>query len=332
MQPEKIYLAIDGGGTKTEFVLFTQRGFVRRRIVLGGSNPNSVGVENAGRVLESGVGRMLAQAPELRHVYAGIAGCMNPENQKALIGHLYRVFPSLNCVIRSDTLNVIHSAECGEKCVAAICGTGSVVYAKTPDGMHRLGGWGNRFDSAGSGYDIGRDAVSAALADNDGVGPSTCIRALLEERLDGNVWDRINRLYAMPKEQIAQLSSLVFEAYDQGDEVAEAILSRNMARIAFLANQAFDTYDCGSTLVLAGGLTARQDVMQKLLFSKLRNGVMPVVASLPQIYGACVCCTAQFGERSSDFRENFEVSYTKLREEDDHAENGDAKSEDDAHR
>lgn len=321
MQPEKIYLAIDGGGTKTEFVLFTQDGFVHSRIVLGGSNPNSVGIENAGQVLESGVGRMLAHAPELRHVYAGIAGCMNPGNQKALTNHLNRVFPALTCVIRSDTLNVIHSAECKDKCVAAICGTGSVVYAKTPDGMHRLGGWGNRFDSAGSGYDIGRDAVSAALADNDGIGQPTCIRALLEERLGGNVWDRINRLYAMPKEQIAQLSSLVFEAYERGDKVAEEILSRNMARVAFLANHAFDTYDCGNTLVLAGGLTAREDMLQKLLYPKLRNGIVPVVASLPQIYGACVCCMASFEECLPGFRENFEKSYAHLREEDRRAEN-----------
>ena len=48
---EKVLLAADGGGTKTEFVLFTQAGKVLKRLVLGGSNPNSVGLAAAQAVI-----------------------------------------------------------------------------------------------------------------------------------------------------------------------------------------------------------------------------------------------------------------------------------------
>ena len=47
-------IAIDGGGTKTELVLFTPTGEVLARVVSGGSNPNSVGVDGATRVLKNG--------------------------------------------------------------------------------------------------------------------------------------------------------------------------------------------------------------------------------------------------------------------------------------
>lgn len=197
----KVLLAVDGGGTKTEFVLFTESGQVLERLTLGGSNPNSVGMEKTLETLSEGVEKMLAVRSDLAAFYAGVAGCTNLEHQRTIRTYMKKRFPGMGFDIQSDILNVMHSAECGEKCITVICGTGSIVYVRTGEGMHRLGGWGYLFDSAGSGYDLGRDAVCAALAQNDGIGPETRIKPLLEARLGGNVWAMVNRLYAMPKDQ-----------------------------------------------------------------------------------------------------------------------------------
>ena len=56
---EKMMIGIDGGGTKTEFVLFSESGRVLNRIVLGGSNPNTVGMENAINILQLGIDTLL---------------------------------------------------------------------------------------------------------------------------------------------------------------------------------------------------------------------------------------------------------------------------------
>ena len=43
---ERAFISIDGGGTKTDFLLFKESGEVLDRITLGGTNPNSYSVAN----------------------------------------------------------------------------------------------------------------------------------------------------------------------------------------------------------------------------------------------------------------------------------------------
>ena len=58
--------------------------------------------------------------------------------------------------------------------IIVIGGTGSIAYARDERGkMWRAGGWGTPFDDGGSGYDVGRKAVTAALQDFDRRGPHT---------------------------------------------------------------------------------------------------------------------------------------------------------------
>ena len=40
----RLFAAIDGGGTKTEFVLFSEDGHILRRNLRGSTNPNTVGM------------------------------------------------------------------------------------------------------------------------------------------------------------------------------------------------------------------------------------------------------------------------------------------------
>lgn len=50
-----LMLAIDGGGTKTEFLLFSMSGEIVENFTLTGTNPNSVGMENCLCILKQGI-------------------------------------------------------------------------------------------------------------------------------------------------------------------------------------------------------------------------------------------------------------------------------------
>ena len=50
-----VMIGIDGGGTKTDFVLFRGDGTVVRRLILEGSNPNVYGMEEAQKTLKQGI-------------------------------------------------------------------------------------------------------------------------------------------------------------------------------------------------------------------------------------------------------------------------------------
>lgn len=315
MERKKIMLAIDGGGTKTEFLLFEESGRVLSRAVMGGTNPNSVGMPNTLRVLGDGIEQLRIRAPQLRYVHAGIAGCSNPAHQSAVGAFVRERFAQLEFSIASDTLNLIGSAQCDGDCIAAICGTGSVVFAKNGLGLHRLGGWGYRFSTGGSGYDIGRDAVQAVLAQYEQTGPKTALAPLLEDKVGGDLWENIDRLYTMPPEKIASFAPDVLRAWEAGDDIAACILNKNMDALAVLINAAAERFG-GETLVLSGGLTAREDMLKTFLYPKLPQGLKVVVPRLPQAFGACLLCAQKAGGPAKGFAEEFEKSYFSVREED----------------
>ena len=68
------YIGIDGGGTKTEFVLFTEQGHVVNRIGLEGSNANVCGLEKACEILKKGIDVLMSMDYEVRGIFGGLAG------------------------------------------------------------------------------------------------------------------------------------------------------------------------------------------------------------------------------------------------------------------
>ena len=187
MKKENYYLAVDGGGTKTEFLLFSENGETLARTVLSASNPNSVSVDGTIEVLCKGIEEMLTHTAGIVGMYAGIAGCGNAENRKAVLKFLRKNYPNIKFEIASDIMNVFGSCRnARENSIAVICGAGSVVYARDAQGLGQCGSWGYLFDRAGSGFDIGCDAIRAALARVDGLIEENLVTKYVEEKLGTN--------------------------------------------------------------------------------------------------------------------------------------------------
>lgn len=317
----RLLIAIDGGGTKTEFVLFTEFGEILERVQLGGSNPNSVGLESAKNILKSGLDQLLFSHGEVCCVFAGIAGCGIAANQKHLNSFFKKTYPGIRFSLSSDIMNVINTAPSQERCIAVICGTGSVVFAQTPEKLYQIGGWGYLWDSWCSGYTLGKDAIGAALSARERTGPQTVLRELVETKLGGDVWEQVPEIYRMPPEGIASFSPIVFEAYRQKDAVAAGILHRNAEALAKWINTAAALYDCGTQVVLAGGLTAQQALWEPILADKLTSGLELIFSQVPQICGAALGACRMMDIHNPQFPEIFYQNYQRIREEDKNAEN-----------
>ena len=311
--------AVDGGGTKTEFVLYTEKGEVLKRIRLSGSNPNAVGVEGAQAVLKKGLDQLFAENGNIAAIYAGISGCRLRANQRALRTFLKQTYPGVRCDVQSDILNVIYSAPVGDRCIASICGTGSVVYAKTPEELQRIGGLGYLFESGCSGYDFGRDALRAALAAKDRFGPQTVLAELVQKRLGGEPWEKINEIYRLGMDGIAGFAKLVFEAIKLGDPVAVQIMEKNADQLALMINTAVKRFDCGKDVVIAGGLTAEKQYLEPALKNRLPGHLRLLFNEMPQICGAAVGGCRLLGKLDASFREDFYRNYMKFLEENEDA-------------
>ena len=66
---ESLYLGIDGGGTKTVFVVVSASGQVLCRKVAHGSNPNDVGFSVTEELITSHINEILREFPSLTSVF-----------------------------------------------------------------------------------------------------------------------------------------------------------------------------------------------------------------------------------------------------------------------
>lgn len=231
------YIGIDGGGTKTEGVLTDSEGRVLSRCFETASNPNDVTPEGAVEVLSRLVSDLLAAAgltaeslPEIS-LFGGIAGGIN--GRDVLLRGIRTSFPTLGAADIASDVHIFMMGEYpeGNGC-CIICGTGSVCFLRCGDEVIRIGGWGYLLDSGGSGYDIGRDGLEAALRAHDGRGEKTLLSELLAAYLGAPVQQRITEIYQNGKPYIASCAPLVFQAAESGDGVARRILERNAAILA----------------------------------------------------------------------------------------------------
>ncbi|MBR5587041.1 MAG: helix-turn-helix domain-containing protein [Clostridia bacterium] len=307
-------IAVDGGGTKTEFILFSPDGTVMKRLVLGSTNPNIVGIENCCQVLAQGIDSLLIKNPSSEQIFLGIAGAKSGSNGKLLTSFVKKTYPFLDGGLDSDILNIIWSSGDDSDCIAAICGTGSVVYAWHNGKLTRSGGWGYLFDGAGSGFDIGREAICACLAKDDGIGSPSLVTESVEEKLEGKAFDKIDVLYSKGKDFIASFAPLVFDAYEKGDRMAEEIIRKSADRIAFLINEQCRRYQNLDKVVISGGIIrAGGGVYKNFIEEKMEQKIPIIVPELPPIYGACLKCLSDFSGTKipETFEENFKRTYSK---------------------
>lgn len=286
---ERVLMGIDGGGTKTEFVLFTETGQILHKQKLSRSNPNDIGLVQCCEILSEGIDLMLQKVTTVSGVFAGIAGCSTGNNGERVETYLRRRYPSIHIAVDTDGENVLSCNTNSADSMALICGTGSVLFAREKGIRHRIGGWGYLFDESGSAYDIGKDALRAALSQLDGMGERTILSDLLKVELKADIWDSLGEVYQKGKSYIASLAPVVFRAYMLGDRVAEAIIQKSADHLALLIDTAMKKYECGNSVVACGGLIEHfREILVPMIEKSLQSQVEFVFPDVPPVYGACV--------------------------------------------
>ncbi len=306
---ERAMIAVDGGGTKTEFVLFSESGRVLGRIKKDGCNPNVSGLEGSIDVLKSGINALLRENTNVVGAFVGSAGFATGDYKHVISRELKKSYPKLKIRCETDIWNVIAAATDEESCIAAICGTGMVVYANEQGELHRIGGWGYLLDEGGSGFTIGRDCLRAALAERDGIGEHTALTEMCEERIGCRMWEHISEIYKGGNSYIASFAPIVSRAAEMGDRVAMRILGDNADAMLGAIKCAAERYDCGKTLIMVGSVISKDKMYREMIEEKLPDGFRLLVSEKPPVYGACVECAKLCGVDKRELETNFDETY-----------------------
>jgi len=306
----KVFIGIDSTGTESEYIMFYENGSILKRVTGNGCNPNMIGMSSAIKELKKGIDElMLGEDIRLSAIYAGVSGCIG-NYHKIMAEELQRFFPYVKIKVTYDGENLADSFGNLNHTILVNCKSGSVVFAKEGKSMHRIGGWGFLLDDPACDFRFGRDALKAALAEEDGVGPKTVITEIIHQKLGSGVWENIPMIYAKEYSYVADFADCVFQAYQMGDEVAKQILDDNYHNLARYIKAALKFYKEVPPIVLSGKIGMYREITEEFMKKYLSGTYTWMVCDMPKVYGACRKCCELFGSYSEEFKNNFLKDYT----------------------
>ena len=208
-----IYLGIDGGGSKTAFLLEDETGKELGHFETGPSNWISAGEDEARKNIAAGI-QQLKISPDV--VCGGFAGAGRPAGIRFYTDCITGLLPRAKVLVETDAFISYVGAIGLEPGVLVIAGTGSIAIGRQQDGtMIRVGGWGPEFSDEGSGYWIGREAIRSALWAND-VGETPEFVLSVCETLHLNTITDVSRAWksgALTVSSVASLAALLFKLF-----------------------------------------------------------------------------------------------------------------------
>jgi len=141
-------------------------------------------------------------------------------------------------LIVNDAVIALTGATGGEPGIIAIAGTGSIAFGQNAEGRTaRAGGWGYVFGDEGGAFDLVRQALRAALRQEEGWGPDTTLREALMNATGAPDMNSLLHWFYKPefsKARIAAYAKLVDQAAREGDAIAREILHASAHALATL--------------------------------------------------------------------------------------------------
>jgi N-acetylglucosamine kinase-like BadF-type ATPase len=228
----RLFAGVDGGGTSTTCVISDSNGSIIGRGTGSASNYHNEGVQSAIEAIRTSLERAISNSRVKGIIQieacVALAGLDSPKDMEIMTRAIKSIEVIPEALVVNDWRTALAGAFVLEPGVMLNAGTGSVVAGQDGKGhVIRVGGWGNIIDDRGSAYDIGKDALYAAMRHFDGRGPDTYLLGLLMKRLKvEEPQGLIERVYVqqMGVPEIASLCTLVGRAAVHGDRVAQGIL------------------------------------------------------------------------------------------------------------
>jgi N-acetylglucosamine kinase len=237
----RLFLGVDGGQSSTTVLIGDESGRVLGAGEAGPCNHAGAAEGRARfeRAINQGLNAACAQAgldaATVRFESACLGMSGGPDDKQAILAATLR---AEQLMVTTDAAIALSGATATGQGIAAIAGTGSIAFGRNAEGRTaRAGGWGYVFGDEGSGFDIARQALRAALRMEEGWGPPTSLRHALLDATGSQTANQVLHLFytaEWPRSRVAALAPLADAAAAGGDAVAMVILNRAAVELAML--------------------------------------------------------------------------------------------------
>jgi len=240
-----VFVGVDGGGSKTAFILVDREGVVRATHAAGGSYYLSLGMEGLGALLSTSLDALLKKAgvaaSDVDYAFLGLPAHGEDREATAQMDQLpLQSLERGSFLCGNDMIcGWAGSLACRDG-INVVAGTGSICYGERLGATARCGGWGELFSDEGSAYWIACRGLDLFARMSDGRATRGPLYRMMRERLgisdDLELCAHVYVTLGGDRALIAQLCPLVFEAARAGDPAASAILAQAADELALLVS------------------------------------------------------------------------------------------------
>jgi glucosamine kinase len=231
------FLALDAGGTKTDYVLADETRELAR-VRTGTIKRMRVDAATASQNLESALAQLSAQTgismSSITRTCIGTAGETVPLVRDWLQAS-FRARVGGALLILGDVEIALEAAFPGRAGVLAMAGTGSNVLGRTNEGLLiTAGGWGPALADQGSGHRIGLESLRAMFLARDEERHTLLLSATMDFWKLSSLEGLVEYANSLPAPDFSQLTAVVLRCAQLGDEIALTVLRQQGEELAYL--------------------------------------------------------------------------------------------------
>lgn len=220
------YMGIDGGGTKTRYVIANQEMDVLVDFESETIHIHQIGADELRNRLESHIklacSKIDIQPTDLNFVFIGVPGYGESQADKEVIDDiLAEVMQEIPYQVDNDGV-VGWAAGCGcQPGINIVAGTGSIANGRNKEGLSlRCGGFGPNIGDDGSAHWIGLRVINEYTKQKDGRHEKTCLVDIIEEAYDitylYEIVDIVFNRLKLSRPDIAKFSAIGAKAAQRG--------------------------------------------------------------------------------------------------------------------
>src|SRR5213593_3363711 len=277
MKPGERILGVEGGGTKTAWVLVEpvagigDPGWEFRVIDQGKLPPSNFRLTTPERLRV-----ILAElSKQIDRAGVFLAGCGTEEDRRLLEQICLEVWPNAKTVTGSDRDSGLAAALDHGDGIVVNAGSGSSVTGRRGERIERAGGWGHILGDAGGGYFLSIHALRLVLREHDLGRSEMDFTAKILRVLSLNNLDELVRwVQTADKMELAMLAPVVFEAATAGDGRMMEIIEEG-ARVLCEYTEAVASrlHLLAPKVVLIGGLFQRDSIYTHAFRRRLKKNL-----------------------------------------------------------
>ena len=289
-----LYVAIDGGNSKTDVAIGTTDGEVLGFVQGPTSSPHNIGLDGTLRVIAGLIRTARADAGlapgvpiDVAAIY--LAGADLPIEVARLKEAITAQRWARESVVDNDCFALLRSGTLLPDAVAVVCGAGTNCVGRAADGRTaRFVALGPISGDWGGGHDLAEYTLRYAARGEDGRGPATALSAAVAAHFNRPTVEEVSialHFGDLPATAVHELTPLLFAVAATGDAVATSLLERQAEEILAqhrVAAGRLGLLGLEHTLVLGGGvLRAQHPQLHAMVVSGARAQAPAVEISVP---------------------------------------------------